>query len=46
MTEKITNADRIRSMNDEDLADEIFEFMPSTHMARWEVLEWLKQEVD
>jgi hypothetical protein len=43
-----TNADRIRSMTDEELADEILSWFNWLNAVEWDdkrIIEWLKQEV-
>lgn len=43
-----TNADRIRSMTDEDLADELLEWFACFTAVEWTrdmILDWLKKEV-
>ena len=42
----ITNADRIRAMTDEELADEIFRWFNWLNAVEWDdnrIIEWLKQ---
>ena len=44
----ITNADRIRSMSDEELADELLSLFAAFYAVEWSsdaVLDWLKEEV-
>jgi hypothetical protein len=44
----ITNADRIRAMTDEELADEILSWFNWLNAVEWDdkrIIEWLKQEV-
>jgi hypothetical protein len=44
----ITNADRIRAMTDEELADEILSWFNWLYAVEWDdkrIIEWLKQEV-
>ena len=44
----ITNADRIRAMTDEELADELLTAFAAFYDVEWSkeaVLDWLKQEV-
>lgn len=46
---KQTNADRIRSMSDEELADEILRWFNWLNAVEWDdkrIIGWLKQEVD
>jgi hypothetical protein len=46
--EKPSNADRIRSMTDEELADEILSWFNWLNAVEWDdkrIIEWLKQEV-
>lgn len=43
----ITNADRIRSITDEELADELLEWYAVFSVVEWSkemILDWLKQE--
>ena len=43
----ITNADRIRAMTDEELADELFDLFAAFYDVEWSkevLLDWLKQE--
>lgn len=40
----MTNADRIRSMTDEELADVFIQFNISTRMSKNDWLEWLQEE--
>ena len=45
--EKPSNADRIRSMNDEELADEILRWFNWLNAVEWDdnrIIGWLKQE--
>jgi len=42
----ITNADRIRSMTDEELADWLFQAWHNSWYTLQEWLEWLKQEAE
>lgn len=47
-TKPITNADRIRSMTDEELADEILRWFNWLNAVEWDdkrIIGWLKQEV-
>lgn len=47
-SEPITNADRIRSMTDEELADEILSWFNWLNAVEWDdnrILKWLQQEV-
>lgn len=44
-----TNADRIRAMSDEELADEILRWFNWLNAVEWDdnrIIEWLKQEAD
>jgi len=44
----LTNADRIRAMNDEELADEILSWFNWLNAVEWNdkrILDWLRQEV-
>lgn len=46
---KQTNADRIRAMTDEELADELLEWYAVFYAVEWSrdmILDWLKQECD
>ena len=46
---KMTNADRIRSMTDEELADEILRWFNWLNAVEWDdkrIINWLKQEAD
>lgn len=46
---KQTNADRIRSMSDEELADEILRWFNWLNAVEWDdkrIINWLKQETD
>ena len=43
----ITNADKIRSMSDEDLANEVLEWLNALYAVEWtyqNILDYLKQE--
>ena len=45
----LTNADRIRAMTDEELAEEILRWFNWLNAVEWDdnrILDWLKQEVD
>ena len=45
----MTNADRIRAMSDEELADEILRWFNWLNAVEWDdnrIIEWLKQEAD
>lgn len=47
--EKPSNADRIRAMTDEELADEILSWFNWLNAVEWDdkrIIEWLRQEVD
>lgn len=44
-----TNADRIRAMSDEELADEILRWFNWLNAVEWDdkrIIDWLKQEVE
>jgi len=46
---KRTNADRIRSMTDEELADEILKWFNWLNAVEWDedrIINWLKQEAE
>ena len=46
---KRTNADSIRAMSDEELADEILKWFNWLNAVEWDdkrIIEWLKQETD
>ena len=42
----ISNADRIRSMSDEELAEFIWDYNFMHHEKPQELIEWLRQDVD
>ena len=49
MNRKETNADRIRCMSDEELADEILRWFNWLNAVEWDdnrIIEWLKQEAE
>lgn len=49
LTKPITNADRIRSMTDEELADEILKWFNWLNAVEWDedrIINWLKQEAE
>ena len=45
-TPRMTNADRIRSMSDEELAEFIWDYNFMHHEKPQELIEWLRQNVD
>ena len=48
-TKPITNADRIRAMTDEELADEILKWFNWLNAVEWDedrIINWLKQEAE
>ena len=47
--QQMTNADRIRQMSDEELADEVLRWFNWLNAVEWDdsrILEWLKKEVN